>query len=142
MKSQPWSWKRIDLPAGAFDKEATRFEAGFFEEALRFSPGDLEVLIALGSAYSRLGNVQKSLEVDLLLVKARPDEPVFHYNLACSYSLTGQLDCAFDSLVNAIRLGYADVEHLTMDRDLDNLKRDGRFREIIAKLQPHFNTEA
>ncbi len=140
MKSQPWSWKRIKFPSGAFEGAAARFEAGFFELAVESNPDDLELLLALGSAYSRLGDVQKSLEVDLRLVDARPDEPIFHYNLACSYSLVGQLDSAFDSLRDAIRLGYADLEHLTMDRDLDNLKRDRRFHQIIAELEPHFES--
>lgn len=141
MKTQ-WIWKQIDVHPGAFDRATARFEAGLFEVALESSPDDLELLLALGSAYSRLGDVQKSLEVDLRLVSARPDEPIFHYNLACSYSLVGELDSAFASLRDAIRLGYTDLQHLTMDRDLDNLRRDRRFREIVEELEPHFENEA
>ena len=142
MKKQPWNWKRIKVPHGAFDGAAARFEAGLFELALESTPDDLELLLALGSAYSRLGDAKKSLELDLRIVDARPEEPIFHYNLACSYSLVGQLDAAFTSLRDAIKLGYDDLEHLTMDRDLDNLRRDGRFREIVAELEPHFESEA
>ncbi len=142
MKMQPWTWKRINFPPGAFDDAAARFEAGLFELAIESNPDDLELLLALGSAYSRLGDVQKSLEVDLRLVDARPDEPIFHYNLACSYSLVGQLDAAFTSLRDAIKLGYDDLEHLTLDRDLDNLRRDRRFGEIVAELEPHLESEA
>ena len=139
--SQPWNWKRINFPPSLFDEAAARFEAGLFELALESNPDDLEILLALGSAYSRLGEVRKSLEVDLRLVDARPDEPIFHYNLACSYSLVGRLDSAFASLRDAIKLGYDDLEHLTRDRDLDNLKRDGRFHEIVAELEPYFENE-
>lgn len=137
---KPWTWKRIDFEPDAFDEMATRFEVEFYRQAIESEPHDVELLLALGSACSRLGDVEKSLEVDRMLVEARPDEPVFHYNLACSYSLSGQLDAAFAALQNAIKLGYANLEHLAMDRDLDNLKRDRRFRDIIGQLEPNLET--
>ena len=73
----PWNWKQISVPPGTFEHVEARFEAGFYEVALEARPDDLELLLALGSAYSRLGDPQKSLEVDLRLVDARPDEPIF-----------------------------------------------------------------
>lgn len=137
---RPWTWKRIDFEPDAFEELSTRFEVEFYRAALKSERHDVELLLALGSAYSRLGDIERSLEVDRMLVEARPDEPVFHYNLACGYSLTGQLDAAFAALQSAIKLGYANLEHLEMDRDLDNLKRDRRFREIIEQLEPNFES--
>ena len=132
MNMRPWKWKQgLDFRPGAFDGIATRFAAGFYEQAIKTDPENVDLLVTLGSIYSEMGKLRKSLEVDLRLVQVRPDEPVFHYNLACSYSLAGQLDPAFAALRKAIELGYTNLEHLTNDRDLDNLKSDRRFADLL-----------
>ena len=138
---QPWKWKHgIDFPMDAFDDIAGRFEAGFYEQAISIEPENVEFLLSLGSVYSRLGLVEKSLKVDLKLVRMRPEDPMFHYNLACSYSMTGQVDQALAALRNAIRLGYVNLEHITRDRDLDNLKSDRRYHDIIDQLELNFES--
>ena len=63
-----------------------------------------------------------------------PGEPTFHYNLACSYSLLGELDAAFGALDRAIELGYDEVDHLRRDPDLENLRGDRRYHQILRKL--------
>ncbi len=138
---QPWKWKRgIDFPMDAFDDIAARFEAGFYEQATSIEPENVEFLLSLGSVYSRLGLIEKSLEVDLKLVRMRPEDSMFHYNLACSYSLTGRVDQAFAALRNAIKLGYGNLEHITRDRDLDNLKSDRRYHDIIDQLELNYES--
>ena len=47
------------------------------------------------------------------------------YNLACAYSLDGNLDKAFETLDRAFsEVMPVDAAHLTNDKDLDNLKKD------------------
>ena len=57
------------------------------------------------------------------------------YNLACSYSLLGELDLAFSTLKKAIDLGYDDFGYLRIDPDLENLRKDERF-QLILKNRP------
>lgn len=96
---------------------------------------EVELLAHLGDLYSRLGMLQKGLEIDKALVRLRPDEPIFHYNLACSHSRLGHLDPAFAALKEAIRLGYHNFEHLRNDSDLENLKQDQRFEALLRQLE-------
>jgi tetratricopeptide (TPR) repeat protein len=110
------------------------FEVQFCEEILRRNPNHLEALVLQGDAYSRQGQYQKGLELDLKLTQIRPDSELLRYNLACSYALAGQKDTAFRTLHQAVALGYHDVEHLCRDNDLNSLKSDPRFEALVRKL--------
>lgn len=111
------------------------FELSVYESALEQDPESIELLVSLGDLYTRLGQLEKGLEMDRKLVCLQPDEYLFHYNLSCSQSLLGQVDDAFESLILAVELGYDDYEHLCRDPDLDNLRTDPRFKKIRARLQ-------
>jgi len=44
-----------------------------------------------------------------------------YYNLACTYSITNNLDQAFDNLKKALEYSYPYIDHLFKDPDLNNL---------------------
>ena len=121
------------------EKVPERFEyealTPIWEEALRSEPEDLGTLSWLGHAYTRLGRIEEGLAIDLRLTALRPEDPVARYNLACSYALLRRLDEAFESLDAAVDLGYRDPAHLSEDPDLDPLRSDPRFTEIVARLR-------
>jgi hypothetical protein len=54
-----------------------------------------------------------------------------HYNLACLLSLSGKADGALDHLERSIRAGYRDVEHMKADSDLEAIREDKRFADLI-----------
>jgi Flp pilus assembly protein TadD len=111
-----------------------RFEIEMLEHLLAQAPDDLELLAELGALYTRAGLFEKGLEVDRRLVELAPENPVSHYNLACSYALLGRLDLAFASLDLAVARGYRDLAHLDRDPDLDPLRSDPRFALLRAKV--------
>ena len=110
------------------------FEIQFCREILRTDSNHFEALVLLGDAYTRNGEFERGLEMDLKLSRLKPDNKLIRYNLACSYALTGQKDKAIHNLHKAVELGYRDVEHLRQDRDLDAIKSDPRFQNLIKKL--------
>ena len=110
------------------------FEVELFEVVLSHRPDDVEALEALGMAYTQRGEFERGLGVDRRLAELRPQNPRIHYNLACSYALVGDVDLAIASLERAIELGYDDVEHLERDRDLDPIRHDRRFQELVRKI--------
>jgi tetratricopeptide (TPR) repeat protein len=109
-------------------------EIGMCERVLESNPHHYDALALLGDAYTRNGEYQKGLELDLRLAELKPDNGVVAYNLACSYALTGQADNALCNLSKAVELGYNDVEQLCMDNDLALLKSDPRFQTLVQKL--------
>lgn len=116
-------------------KDDIDFEIAFYENILKDTPHFIEALIAIGDLYTKAGLWQKGLEVDLKLVRLRPQDALVFYNLACSYALLNQTRVAMGALSKAIDFGYDDFEHLKNDTDLDNLLKDEHFQQYIKKLE-------
>jgi len=116
-------------------KEDVDFEIAFYEGIIKDTPDFIEALIIIGDFYTRAGQWQKGLEVDLKLSHLRPDDALVFYNLACSYALLKQTRLALGALTRAIEFGYDDFEHLKNDTDLDNLLKDEHFVQHLKQLE-------
>jgi tetratricopeptide (TPR) repeat protein len=114
------------------------FEIRFYEELVSSQPDFIEALSCLGDAYTKGGLFAKGLEIDLRLIQLKPDDPIVYYNLACSQSLLGNIDAAFEALKKAILLGYDDFSYLAKDEDLKNLRQDLRFSKLMSKIKNRF----
>jgi len=110
-------------------------EIGFLEGVVRRDPQYLEALQVLGDNYTQRGRFDDGLRVDQRLIKMRPDDPMAHYNLACSFALTEQVERAAASLDVAIELGYRDFKHLRRDPDLKSLRQHPLYRRIRARIR-------
>jgi hypothetical protein len=73
--------------------------------------------------------------VDEQLSHLRPDDPLVQYNLACSYSLTGNFNQAAAALGRALDLGFTDLKWLAKDPDLAALRDHPLYKNIRAKLR-------
>jgi len=114
------------------------FEIGLYEAALRSNPNNVEALSSLGYIYSLEGFHDKALEIDQRLARLLPEEAVVHYNLACSLSQVNKNDEAFNELEMAILLGYSDWKHMTKDADMDNLRKDPRYQQLMSSLKKKY----
>ena|SRR3989338_11653996 len=110
------------------------FEIFFYENILKERPEFVNALISLGDAYTRRGFYQEGLAVDQKLADLRPDDPVIHYNLACSLSLVGNSKEALKELKKAILLGYDDFSYILEDADLKNVRELAEFEIFFHKL--------
>ena len=126
----------------ALRKRATRQELRdmdqeilFLEGLIRRDENYVEALQILGNDYTRRGRHAEGLIIDERLGKLRPDDALVHYNLACSYSLTVQLDLAVEALEVAINLGYRDFKWMAQDPDLENLRKHAAYKKIQAKVR-------
>ncbi len=114
-------------------REDLNFEISFYEKLLKKSPNFTNALIALGDAYTRSGRYREGLNIDQKLVELKPDDPIAHYNLACSYSLLKMADLSLSALKKAIRLGYRDFGFIEKDPDLKFIRKDPRYKELLSK---------
>ena len=119
----------------AFNSLELGFEVDFFQKVLAAAPHFAEVLRVQAGNLTTKGRLQDGLAVDKLLVAARPADPTAHYNLACRYALLKQPDLAFGSLRKAIELGYRDFRFMEEDRDLDSIRKDPRFRQLVKEYR-------
>ncbi|MBU1113204.1 MAG: hypothetical protein KKH93_04960 [Candidatus Omnitrophica bacterium] len=111
------------------------FEIFFYENILKERPEFVGALISLGDAYTRRGLYQEGLAVDRKLADLRPDDPIIHYNLACSLSLVGNPQEALRELKKAILLGYDDFSYIMEDADLKNVRDLPEFKTLHLKLK-------
>jgi len=123
------------------DDKGLAFEIQFYEALLADDPDFADALVPLAEAYTRAGLYDKGLDADERLARLRPDDPTVHYNLACSYALTGRKDEALHTLERAIKLGYRDVDFLMKDEDLVSLHDDERFAELIGRFFGDINLD-
>src|ERR1043166_4112853 len=84
----------------------------FMEGIVRRDPAYVEALQLLGDHYTQRGRFDEGLKVDEQLSRLEPKNPLVFYNLACSYSLIGQVDMAAAALEKALSLGYRDFKWL------------------------------
>ena len=55
------------------------------------------------------------------------------YNLACVRSLEKKIDEALEWLRKAVDAGYDEFEWMEQDTDLDNIRQDERYKDILRK---------
>lgn len=97
------------------------FDLKFFESLHRRMPKDVQVASILAHIYTKSGLIDLGLKMDRKLVRLEPDDPIAHYNLACSLCLKGRKADAIKVLREAIELGYKDFEWMKNDPDLSDL---------------------
>jgi tetratricopeptide (TPR) repeat protein len=107
----------------------------FMEGIVRRDPEYIEALQLLGDHYTQRGKYQEGLKVDERLSHLEPRNPLVFYNLACSYSLIGQMDQAVAALEKALALGYRDFKWLAKDPDLRTLRKHPLYRAIEDKIR-------
>lgn len=118
------------------EQQQLDFEIEFFRGVLDRHPEYVDVLRVQGNNLTRRGRVREGLEIDKRLLRLRPLDSLVFYNLACSYALLKQTDSALKALRRALELGYNDFRYLRQDTDLDSIRHDPRFRQILSEFEP------
>ncbi|MCM8782821.1 MAG: hypothetical protein NC909_00265 [Candidatus Omnitrophica bacterium] len=111
------------------------FELSFYEGILKKNPNFVQVLFILGDLYTKKGWYKKSLEIDKRLARLRPQDEIVYYNLACDYSLLKNIDASLKALRKALKLGFQDFHLMEKDPDLDYVRQDKRFQELILEFK-------
>ncbi|GAA4310708.1 TPR end-of-group domain-containing protein [Nibribacter koreensis] len=58
-----------------------------------------------------------------------------YYNIACCYALLGQKEPALKALQQAVKAGYKNVSHLKTDTDLDLLRKEKTYLQVVGQLE-------
>ncbi|MFC1646238.1 tetratricopeptide repeat protein [Candidatus Omnitrophota bacterium] len=114
-------------------ENSEKFEVEFYEKIIQERPNFVEALKVLAAIYTKSGEYKKGLELDKRLTGLLPSDYIVYYNLACSYSLLGDIDNSLKNIKRAIELGYNDFDYMNKDPDLSNLRVDKKFEGISLK---------
>lgn len=130
------------IPAGhplarASDQSQLDFELEFFGAILDRRPDYIDVLRIMGNNLTLKGRYAQGLQIDKRLVTLRPNDPLAHYNLACSCALLKRHEQALKTLRRAVELGYRDFRYMREDADLESIRHDPRFRQLLREYEDH-----
>jgi tetratricopeptide (TPR) repeat protein len=117
------------------DQNQLDFELDFFGGVLTRQPDYVDVLRVMGNLLTLKGRFAEGLQVDKRLVQLRPNDALANYNLACSYALLKRPDLALKTLRRAVELGYRDFRYMREDHDLDSIRHDPRFRQLLREYE-------
>jgi tetratricopeptide (TPR) repeat protein len=122
-------------PARPADQNQVDFELEFFACVLGRNPDYVDALRIMGNLLTLKGRFAEGLQIDRRLVQLRPADALAHYNLACSYALLKRPEQSIKTLRRAVELGYRDFRYMREDHDLDAIRQDPRFRQLLREYE-------
>ena len=123
-------------------KEAARLlDAGRFEaarplllEALGADPAYAEGYNMMGVTYYARDRYDDALDWYKKALTVNPDFGDAYYNIACIYSIEGKKPLALKYLRVALLNGYAEREAMEKDADLDPIRGEGEYQDLMKIL--------
>ncbi|MCA9295691.1 MAG: serine hydrolase [Phycisphaerales bacterium] len=91
--------------------------------------------------YFSVMDYERAAESALRLIELVPDEPVGHYNYACSMARLRRVDEALAALDQAIECGWRNVDHLRIDPDFALLRDLPAFQNRLDSLERRIAAE-
>lgn len=124
-----WALLRLER-----EKEAL----GDFDRLIELGEEGWDVYFNRGLAYHGLGQYDKGIDDFMRCTKIEPGNEgncVAYYNVACAHALKGNKDEAIRYLKRAVEKGFDRFEHMEEDEDLESLRGDPRFEEILGRAR-------
>jgi TolB-like protein/Flp pilus assembly protein TadD/predicted Ser/Thr protein kinase len=103
------------------------------EKHIGLNPDDARAATMGAVSLCRLGEREKGLEWAARALAIDAEDAGVRYNVACLYALEGQTERAVACLEEAIKGGFANMEWLEKDPDLNSLRGDPRFQALLPK---------
>jgi adenylate cyclase len=130
---QPQLYASLGQPEKAI--EATRIGIERARRILELNPDDVRAWNLGAFALLRLGQKEEAEHWMQRSMEVSPRDSIVHYNAACFYALAGEKEKALDCLERClVKVGNISREWLEHDSDLDVLRSEPRFREIVDTL--------
>jgi serine/threonine protein kinase/tetratricopeptide (TPR) repeat protein len=127
------TYEALDLAAKAEDAHRESFV--LMQRHLGQNPNDARALYLGANTLVKLGEREEGLEWAKRSLSIEPDNPLLIYNLACIFSLAGEIEMAIDYFERAIKSGYTNYAWVKTDMDLDPLRSHPRFQALIEKME-------
>ena len=95
------------------------------------NPDDARAHIIYATALIRLDKKEEAEKEAERAIELSPDDALMSYNVACFNSKLGNKDLSIKYLNQAIKSGYANYEWIKRDSDLNNIRNEPEYIELM-----------
>jgi adenylate cyclase len=113
---------------------ASKLTVEVTERHIDLHPDDGRALAFGAYALVETGQPDRAREWGRRALEADKDEPAIIYNVACMFTLLGELDTAIELLDQAIKQGYGHRAWLEHDSDLAPLREHPKFLALLDQM--------
>ncbi len=124
----------FDLNMETEMQEANQQTLKILRDHIDLYPDDSRALYLGAGTLIKANKFEEAAEWIELAVSLKPNEIAVLYNAACIYSKLGKHNKALDYFERTIDAGYASIEWINNDSDLDAIRNYPRFQEILMKI--------
>ncbi len=95
------------------------------------NPDDARAHIFYAIDLTLTGKIEEAKAEGKKAIQLSPDDSLMSYNVACLYSRLGEKTSGIEYLEKAIKQGYTNFEWLKRDPDLENIRNEAGFVELM-----------
>ena len=81
------------------------------------------------------GKFDEALEAYKEAIQLDVKPAISTYNMGCIFAESGEADKAFAALNEAVTLGFRDMDQYEFDEDLESLRDDSRYEELLERIE-------
>lgn len=118
------------IEAGAFDQAADIYRA-----ILEKDPKNDFACYRLGYSLHGAGKLDEAIEYHQKATRFPGTKGIALYNWGCALSLKGEKEAAIEKLQAAVKNGFLRLDAYEGDPDLDNLRDEQAFKDLVAAVQ-------
>jgi serine/threonine protein kinase len=111
--------------------EVLKTTEGVYSRYISQHPDDSRAHMFFAIDLALLGKKDDAIKEAARAIELNPTDPLMQYNAACFYSNIGEKNLAIETLKNAITAGYQDYEWIKRDSDLDSIRNEAKFIELM-----------
>jgi adenylate cyclase len=111
---------------------ASRRVLDLLPDYLLQNPDDARARIMYAITLVGVGRTEEAIGEGTRALELCPDDPLMLYNAACLFAKLSEVDRSIDALQRALQAGYWVHGWMKHDPDLDPLREDARFQQLIA----------
>lgn len=104
-------------------------------DIVRKSPGNALTHYNLGVSYDNTGMLEEALTEYETAIDLNPELADAYYNAACVYARVGDVEMGMKALKWAVARGFRNIELIRTDPDLDNLRSNWAFEDVLKKAE-------
>ena len=105
----------------------------FYPSYLLRHPDDVRAYTSFATTLQSAGRKDEAKMKMARAVELSPNDAMVIYNASCVYSLMGEKALAVENLQRAFANGYVDCEYIKLDPDLDNIREEPGYLELMKE---------